>query len=102
MAAASRSPWSPVQALALPELMTTARIDSLGVRSRHSFTGAANTRFCVNTPAATAGASDTISDKIELVGIALDAAVDAGGSKALWELVCHGKCPLSVVRCPLL
>ena len=52
-----------MQALATPELIATTRIDSLGVRSRSSFTGAAQTRFFVYTPAATAGRSDTTSDK---------------------------------------
>ena len=60
---ASASPWSPVQALATPELIATTRIESLGVRSRSIFTGAAHTRFLVYTPAATAGRSETTSDK---------------------------------------
>ncbi len=41
ISSASRRPRSPVQALALPELATTARIRSLGVRLRSKATGAA-------------------------------------------------------------
>ena len=41
ISSASRRPRSPVQALATPEQITTARIRSLGVRLRSSATGAA-------------------------------------------------------------
>jgi hypothetical protein len=47
ISSASRSPRSPVQALATPEQIATARIRSLGVRLRSSATGAAKTRFFV-------------------------------------------------------
>ena len=50
MRRASASPCSPVQALALPEQMTMARASARGSRSRLTCTGAAQTRFCVNTP----------------------------------------------------
>ena len=46
------SPSAPVAALALPELITTARMSSDGSRSRHNRTGAAQTRLVVNVPAA--------------------------------------------------
>ena len=51
------SPSSPVPALALPVLMTIARIDPRARWSRHTCTGAAQTRFCVNTPATEAPSS---------------------------------------------
>ena len=51
------NPWSPVAALALPELITMARMSSAGRRSRHHFTGAAHTRLVVNVPAAAHGRS---------------------------------------------
>src|SRR5262245_17857663 len=63
---ASAIPCSPVHAFATPELIATTRIDSLGVRSRLTVTGAAHTRFLVYTPAATAGRSDTTSVKSSL------------------------------------
>src|SRR5574344_961797 len=45
-------PSAPVPALALPVLMTKARICAPACRcSRHTCTGAAQKRFCVNTPA---------------------------------------------------
>ena len=55
MRSASRSPWAPVQALALPLHTTMARADGLGTRLMLSCTGAARTWFCVNTPAPLAG-----------------------------------------------
>lgn len=47
MVRASSMPRLPVQALALPELMTTPRKPRPGVRSRSTATGAANTRLVV-------------------------------------------------------
>ena len=47
MARASSIPRWPVHAFAFPELITTARIVSAGVRARSSTTGAAQTKFCV-------------------------------------------------------
>jgi hypothetical protein len=47
IAAASSRPRVPVQALALPELIATARKPVPGVRARSKATGAANTRFVV-------------------------------------------------------
>ncbi len=57
-------PSAPVPAFALPVLMTSARMPSwpsaLPTRcSRHTCTGAAQKRFCVNTPATTVPASST-------------------------------------------
>ena len=46
-AGVGRSPRSPVQALALPELIATARKPLPGVRERSRATGAAKTRFSV-------------------------------------------------------
>ncbi len=60
---ASSSPRWPVQALATPEQITTARIRSLGVRLRSNSTGAATTRFCVYTPTPVAAVSDMTSDR---------------------------------------
>ena len=61
---ASESPRVPVQALAFPLLATIARIlgeaSSLDISSN---TGEAFTSFVVNTPAASAGVSDTTSAK---------------------------------------
>jgi len=57
---ASRSPWRPVHALAFPEFTTIARASSLRTCCRLIFTGAAQTWFVVNTPATTAGISETI------------------------------------------
>ena len=51
------SPWAPVAALALPELITMARMSSAGRSSRHHLTGAAHTRLVVNVPAAAHGRS---------------------------------------------
>ena len=51
----SSRPPGPVSALALPELMTTARIPSAGTRARPSSTGAAAALLTVKTPAAAAG-----------------------------------------------
>ena len=53
-------PCSPVQALALPLLVTTARIEVDGVRLCDTTTGAATTWLRVYTPAATTGWSATI------------------------------------------
>ena len=55
------SPVSPVAALALPALMTIARMLDDGTRARSHFTGAAHTRFVVNVPAAEQGPSATIA-----------------------------------------
>src|SRR6185369_3915760 len=57
LARARTSPSSPVPALALPVLMTSARISPRVRWSRHTWTGAAQKRFCVNTPATDAPAS---------------------------------------------
>ncbi len=56
---ASSSPRVPVQALALPELMITARAVPRGSRVREILTGAPHTRFVVKTPTAVAGPSAT-------------------------------------------
>jgi hypothetical protein len=65
--ASSRPRW-PVQALALPEQMTTPRASARGSRSRQTRTGAATTRFCVNTPAAAAGVSLTTRARSSRLG----------------------------------
>src|SRR3954454_5811351 len=54
---AFRSPCAPVAALALPALITMARIASEGTRARSQRTGAAQTRLVVNIPAAAHGPS---------------------------------------------
>ena len=54
---ASSSPRVPVQALALPELMTTPRAVERGSRDRETFTGAPHTRLVVKTPTAVEGPS---------------------------------------------
>ena len=59
MRRASASPCCPVQALALPEQTTMPRATDDGSRCRQTCTGAAQTRFCVKTPAAAAGRSLT-------------------------------------------
>ena len=53
------APCSPVAALAFPALTTTARMSLDGNRSRHHFTGAAQTRLVVNVPATEQGPSAT-------------------------------------------
>ena len=63
MRRASSRPWSPVQALALPEQTTKPRVESRPMRCRLTCTGAAQTRFCVKTPADAAGRSDTTTHK---------------------------------------
>jgi hypothetical protein len=60
VACASASPRSPVPALALPALITSARSAPPAARcSRHTITGAAQNRFRVNTPAAAVPGSHT-------------------------------------------
>ena len=56
-------PPGPTEQLAFPELTMTARIAPADARtcSRERTTGGACTRFCVNTAAADAGGSETIS-----------------------------------------
>jgi hypothetical protein len=52
VARAAARPGSPVPALALPVLTTMARMPAPAARcSRQTCTGAAQKRFCVNTPA---------------------------------------------------
>ncbi len=54
-------PCRPVQALALPELMTMACATPRFTRSMQTFTGAAQTWLVVNMPATVAGTSETMS-----------------------------------------
>src|SRR5260370_20569687 len=56
-------PPGPTEQFAFPELTMTARIASADARTwaRERITGGACTRFCVNTAAADAGGSETIS-----------------------------------------
>src|SRR3712207_119022 len=56
---ASRMPWRPVQALALPALTTTPRSLPPATCSRPTTTGAATTLLVVNTAAAVAVRSQT-------------------------------------------
>ena len=68
IACASFSPCSPVDAFALPELMTTARMESLGTRFRETCTGAPQTWLSVKTPAAVQGVSETKSARSRFLG----------------------------------
>ena len=63
VARASASPRSPVPAFALPALTTSARERAVRreVARGTRVTGAAQNRFCVNTPAATVPGSQTTS-----------------------------------------
>lgn len=61
MLSVSRTPCSPVQALALPLFTTTARLFPLATRSRHQVTQLAWTRFAVKVPARAAERSETRS-----------------------------------------
>ena len=62
VAFASAMPDSPVPAFALPALTTSARMRPEPARwRRHTVTGAAQKRFCVNTPAATVPSSNSTS-----------------------------------------
>jgi len=58
-ATAVSMPWSPVQALALVALTSTA-LTGPAIRSRHSLTGAAETLLVVNMPAALQSFPETI------------------------------------------
>lgn len=58
IALASRTPCTPVHALALPEFAITARKPSLRRCAWVTFTGAAFTRFVVNVPALWQGFSE--------------------------------------------
>ena len=64
-----RGPASPVAALALPELSTTAAARPSRRWSRLTSTGAAGARLVVNTPAAVAGTWSAVRDDRE-VGLA--------------------------------
>ena len=64
MVSAAAMPAAPVPALALPAFTTSARMVPARSRCRrHTITGAAQKRFCVNTPAATVPASNTASSR---------------------------------------
>ena len=86
MRQASSSPCWPVQALALPEQMTTPRMSSAGRRSWQTRTGAARTRFCVKTPAAAAGAIAHHQGQVETLGIGANAAMDASETIAVSQM----------------
>ena len=63
---AAASPAAPVPALAQPVLMTKARMSAPAPAarcSRHTCTGAAQKRFCVNTPPTLAPSSSSITVK---------------------------------------
>ena len=74
-------PWAPVAALALPELITTARMSSAGRSSRHHFTGAAQTRLVVKVPAAAQGPIGRQHGHVER-SRRLQARLDATGPEA--------------------
>ena len=82
-------PCLPVQALALPELTTTAWARPLLTRSTHTFTGAAQAWLVVNMPATVAGTSETMSARSRLLAFvgafagaeAFDVAKDPGGTE---------------------
>ncbi len=78
---ASASPWSPVQAFATPELIATTRIESLGVRSRSIFTGAAQHQILGINACRHGRPIGDDERQIELRVVALDAGVNAGGSE---------------------
>ena len=78
---ASSRPWAPVQALALPELTTTARARPSARCSRDTSTGAAARRLCVNAPAAVASPSQASSARSGAPE-ALMPAGHAGGAEA--------------------
>ena len=86
---ASASPWSPVQALATPELIATTRIESLGVplavdlhrRGAHQILGVHAGRH--------GGPIGDDERQIELRVVSLNAGVDAGGSETLGEAETH-------------
>ncbi len=78
-ARASAKPRSPVPAFALPALTTSARkllpvVCCRAMFSRQTTTGAAQKRFCVNTPAATVPGSQRTSRTSSRVQFFIDAA----------------------------
>ena len=78
---ASAIPRSPVAALELPELITMARAVDRGSRSRETLTGAPQTRFVVNTPAAEHGRSEANNARSSFWGFRLDPALNTRRSK---------------------
>ena len=74
---ASAIPCSPVQALAQPLLMATARAWPAATRSRSSCTGAAATRLVVKTAATAAGVSETSNAKSLRFGYLIAASTPA-------------------------
>mmetsp|Transcript_15138 Transcript_15138/g.36638 ORF Transcript_15138/g.36638 Transcript_15138/m.36638 type:complete len:379 (+) Transcript_15138:485-1621(+) len=83
-AMASSMPSLPVAALACPALMSTARdVVFLLMTSRQYITGAAATRFSVNTPAVTAGASATTSAQSARTPLARRPALNAAALNPL-------------------
>mmetsp|Transcript_34382 Transcript_34382/g.55190 ORF Transcript_34382/g.55190 Transcript_34382/m.55190 type:complete len:217 (+) Transcript_34382:1126-1776(+) len=80
----SSIPSVPVAALAWPALMSTATAVSLASSAvRQYITGAAATRFRVNTPAATAGLSATTRAQSARVPVARRPALNAAALKPL-------------------
>ena len=78
-----------MQALATPEHVTTARMRSLGVLNRSRATGAAQTKFWVYTPAATAGVSETTSERSSLRGPRFMRQWTPRHRKTLWNADSH-------------
>ena len=70
VARARTRPSSPVPALALPVLMTMARMSPRARCSRHTCTGAAQKRFWVNTPATAGARVDQDDGQVLPVGFA--------------------------------
>ena len=67
-------PSSPVPALALPVLMSSVRMPTPAARcSRHTCTGAAQKRFCVNTAATCVPSSSTISTRSRRLALRMPA-----------------------------
>ena len=98
MRRAARSPASPVQALAFPELAIIARSVPAAACSLLTMTLAACTRFVVNTPAAAHGLSDTISARSRLFE---DALIPHRMPPALKPLGAHTPPEISFIEPPL-
>ena len=86
VACAAWRPGSPVPALAMPVLITSARISPPAARwLRHNCTGAAQKRFCVNTPATVQPAIERDQRQVAAVLLADaglgDAETDTGDGK---------------------
>ena len=79
---AAASPGTPVPALALPVLMTNARIDPPARCSRHTWTGAAANRLRVKTPATLAPAASRITSRSLRFALRMPASVQPSSTPA--------------------